>query len=281
VGHAAHETEADAMTNTPPKRRFWQIHLSTLCVLVMLTAALLGVNVAVWSESHKQLMDYDVTPLRTLIVRETGFPLQLTTFQDGPLTFVDPTRSFFVHAINLAVAMATLFGTAFVLELLIRRRPTVDAPARPRIPDPLNKDAAPAPPLKHRFWQIHLSTAVIAMLVAGVLLGLNLRPPQILEVKFFKEQGGPYLVIFNDDGWPVRATAFRKEIFGDELELEALKAAIVTGEELGSDWNPEYGWRSPEWLVLHRHLINTIIAVGITAVTMVSCECFIRHRSKP
>jgi hypothetical protein len=44
VGHPAHETEADAMTNTPPKRRFWQIHLSTAIIAMFVSSALVALN---------------------------------------------------------------------------------------------------------------------------------------------------------------------------------------------------------------------------------------------
>jgi hypothetical protein len=45
MGHAAHETEDDAMTDTPPStRRFSQIHLSTLLLASLAAGSILSMN---------------------------------------------------------------------------------------------------------------------------------------------------------------------------------------------------------------------------------------------
>jgi hypothetical protein len=44
MGDAADEAEADAMTDTPPpKRRFWQIHLSTAVVMIVVLSFAVGI----------------------------------------------------------------------------------------------------------------------------------------------------------------------------------------------------------------------------------------------
>ena len=58
---------------------------------------------------------------------------------------------------------------------------------------------------KRRWFQFHLSTAIVLMFVAGGLLWLNMRPPtQWLEKDGLNQQ----LVCCRGSGWPVAKTAY-------------------------------------------------------------------------
>jgi hypothetical protein len=52
VDHAAQEAHASSMSDSPPpKRRFWQIHLSTAVGLMVVAAVFIGMNATPWDLS--------------------------------------------------------------------------------------------------------------------------------------------------------------------------------------------------------------------------------------
>lgn len=82
-------------------------------------------------------------------------------------------------------------------------------------------DTQPKP--KRRFWQIHLSTAVVTMLVAGIILWLNLTPKLIS-----RGPNGEALSF----GWPLQAIRYDfSEKVGDYSEwmMDADKAMCIDG----------------------------------------------------
>ena len=97
-----------------------------------------------------------------------------------------------------------------------------------------------------RFWQIHLSTAMILMLAAASLLYLNLNP----QVHGF----GPWY------GWP--AIAYRGD-FAEAAFLENAFGRKITGIDSAG------------------LLTNVTVCLGLLGVTAVLCELIIRRRSKP
>jgi hypothetical protein len=71
-----------------------------------------------------------------------------------------------------------------------------------------------------RFWQIHLSTALAGTLVAGTLLGLNLRPPQVIArsiIGYHKSASHPERLHFKyaTSGWPWAAEFYMQAPHAD------------------------------------------------------------------
>jgi hypothetical protein len=106
VGNAAHETEDHAMTDTPPKRRFWQIHLSTI-LLMSLSAGFIG-----WINFKDRHSGYGGWPARCLWWRTSEFiPYQIDTdiFVQDMMTWA------------LLLLMALLLGEWLAAKLDTRR----------------------------------------------------------------------------------------------------------------------------------------------------------------
>jgi hypothetical protein len=87
---------------------------------------------------------------------------------------------------------------------------------------------------KRRFWQIHLSTAVVLLLVAGALVGLNLRKQKLIynfiisnDRSSVREPTAEQLIhpdfTFIERGWPYQFLNERSEqnqLFGSENDAE-------------------------------------------------------------
>lgn len=60
------------------------------------------------------------------------------------------------------------------------------------------------PVVRRRLWQIHLSTAVVVVLVSGTLLGINMRPPRVISAEGkVNKYGGLWIAVeYQVDGWP-------------------------------------------------------------------------------
>ena len=113
------------MTNKP-KRRFWQIHLSTAIVLMLLASGLLGLNV----QPRNTHIEYSSLPGRTHFV-QFGWPLTLeyelqvhelgehVEAQDEGMSF---GIKLWAAVSNCILGVIFLLFLAMLLEYLIRRR---------------------------------------------------------------------------------------------------------------------------------------------------------------
>lgn len=112
---------------------------------------------------------------------------------------------------------------------------------------------------KRRFWQIHLSTAIVTMFVAGGLLWANIRN----EVRHFK--GGGFVVYV---GWPV-PLAYDAGLERDDI--------VWTREEFVA-YSLELAKVAP--IPEHRSAIlkNALVALIAIAFSVVCSETFIRRR---
>ena len=106
----------------------------------------------------------------------------------------------------------------------------------------------------HRFWQIHLSTAILLALSAGGLLFLNLRQGGLDDVdRMFN--GTPY-------GWP--------SVAATEYWVPDMRR-----------WNPRQEYPHPlEWNA-GGLIINAAVAVAVIGSVAFVAEYLIRRRSKP
>jgi hypothetical protein len=119
------------------------------------------------------------------------------------------------------------------------------------------------PPPKRRSWQIHLSTAVVAMIVAAILLYANMRYDKVdspLEEDSLDGSGTTTLIPNSEyrHGWP--STALRYFYFPEQ--------------------------EAPVHLIRDRQFyravaINLISALSIVALLTVLSEYVARRRSKP
>jgi hypothetical protein len=131
------------------------------------------------------------------------------------------------------------------------------------MPAPENTPAVPAPdrpPPKRRFWQIHLSTAVVMMVVAGFLAFLN------FSKETFNLGERPYNYFrsseqFESYGWPWKWLT-RQEGTVQDFELRPMA---------GRPWEFKL-------LSLTGSMVVALLMLTGTAVAL---EYLIRRRSKP
>jgi hypothetical protein len=83
-------------------------------------------------------------------------------------------------------------------------------------------------PPKHRVWQIHLSTAMVIMIVAGILLFLNLRPTR----DKFNSRFAVY-------GWPSEVVAYDRST-GALYFMKGLPRRTRTDNDW-EEWNRAHG----------------------------------------
>ena len=133
---------------------------------------------------------------------------------------------------------------------------------------------------KRRFWQIHLSTAILLMISAGIAIGISLLPHQVSipmprphPPYIYLEQGWPYRIPtgysiyhgYYDNGYDIsaihnsndyRETDFEKQVRSDMFDKLAEK---------------QYSFR---W----RLLLDFAVNGGIWAVCAIAFEYTIRRR---
>jgi len=154
-----------------------------------------------------------------------------------------------------------------------------------------------------RFWQIHLSTAVVLMVLAGGILAINLKttrrifvafqPASILDDRYSYEQ----MVGFYN-GWPTECrrtegyVPSRQDteiaITGAIPNLGLMDVAFVESkwpevfQQLELDWNVrDPGLLSSGWIISNT-LINFATAIALLTATAIACELTIllRHEAR-
>ncbi len=118
--------------STTPKRRFWQIHLSTALILMLTASALLWANLIPHTYDGKPDPDY-------ISGKIYGWPVdaawRITLYLDWGRPDPDPFRlhlqrdTFEGVAIDAAVAILILAALTVTCEWRIRRQTTPTAPA--------------------------------------------------------------------------------------------------------------------------------------------------------
>ena len=105
----------------PPRRKRFQIHLSTAIVMTFVAGALIWANVGPY---ELPLMDRWRLGPRTL--RLYGWPLCVNRYSISSMMGSDTAQYHGLSeeriAVNVVVAIAILFATWFICEWLIRRR---------------------------------------------------------------------------------------------------------------------------------------------------------------
>jgi hypothetical protein len=149
---------------------------------------------------------------------------------------------------------------------------------------------------RRRFWQIHLSTAVVLMLAVGGLLYLNV-VPKIISVDNTIELD-PRLKFTNEKyGWPYEmATVLRYYgphdftteskyeiaryfVVGQELRYESKPgpAAVDPGWRL--DWNHQVLINTPDWQY-DKAALNLIVALAALCGLVFILEFVIRREAR-
>jgi hypothetical protein len=122
--------------------------------------------------------------------------------------------------------------------------------------DQTTADPTPStPPPKRRFWQIHLSTAVVACMFAGWFMHMNMGEPTVVQEISHGTSHPPFLVIF--PSWP-KSNVWRSYAY---TEADALK------------YMQEYSTNYVS--------VNIPIGVAMLMGLVAAMEYLIRRRSKP
>lgn len=120
-----------------------------------------------------------------------------------------------------------------------------------------------------RAWQIRLMTALIAVIAAGVVLGLNLRPPRVLSTKVAEADNHTrwITVKYEVGGWPLGNKTYEAELRaepGDRRSPEVF--AQETLNELQRKQTPIFD------------LTNFVVAAIIVISIGVLCEIILRKK---
>jgi hypothetical protein len=121
------------------------------------------------------------------------------------------------------------------------------------------------PPSKRRFWQLHLSTAVVVTVTAGFFVGLNVIP---LRLDPLSE---PSMTQIEQYGWPFR------------YDARYLVSGAVQRDIKAATFHDDYG-KSTEYVFgfdNSRLALNLAVAASICICVIVVSEYLIRRRSKP
>jgi hypothetical protein len=130
------------MSEAKPKRKFWQIHLSTAVAMMFVAGTLLGVNFLQSDELYGYQKYYEVNdlvhvrrsgwPITTVLsikfegVPKIGVPKIAGIIQGGPTvpedTRFDVLPRYLSIPVNVLTAITMLFASAALFEFLIRRR---------------------------------------------------------------------------------------------------------------------------------------------------------------
>jgi len=111
------------------------------------------------------------------------------------------------------------------------------------------------------YFRLHLATVIVATLVAGVLLGLNIRG-RTIDVRGTESNPASGVPV-KMPGWPFQARSI--EIAKYELRDDGPHVKLVAV----GNWAPQIVF------------INTVVALLILLATTVTCESFLRCRSLP
>ena len=127
-----------------PKRRFWQIHLSTAVVLMFVTGSILCLNVCCrrhlgWQYHEKAFLGANVTGVQEDYLKdpfEIGWPLySIRNFVEVSPMMVKSSPVYLVSwsaiMTNLIVGLFCIFMATLTCEFLIRRREGRKPPAPP------------------------------------------------------------------------------------------------------------------------------------------------------
>jgi hypothetical protein len=120
----------------------------------------------------------------------------------------------------------------------------------------------PQPKPKRRFWQLHLSTACVLMILAGGALYLNMLPR-------FKEVPPNVNICYPSRffGWPLQMAHQSQEIYVPPDDWNGVAA-------LPERWDPELN------LEFVPCAINVVVILGAILSLGLTCEFLIRCRSK-
>jgi hypothetical protein len=129
------------------------------------------------------------------------------------------------------------------------------------------------PAARRHLWQIHLSTAVVVVLVSGTVLGINMRAPRLLSAEVndlrssYTFSGRWIAVNYRIGGWPF-AEDVQTNFYCRESDNRSAKefAQAHLDEMLNK--------RIPTKFDLKNFTIATVIVLSITA----ACEFIIRRR---
>jgi hypothetical protein len=156
----------------PKKRRFWQLHLSTAILLILTSAGLASLNGYKRSQmtGFGGVIEYDEGSQPIAY----GWPANFITQSYTEWTYASGEKAKGVGSrithyfwngalIDIAVLLGILAVCAIILECLIRLRLLKTFSKRI---------------LKRRYWQMHLSTAVLLMFEVGGFVYLNIVPVQ-------------------------------------------------------------------------------------------------------
>jgi hypothetical protein len=149
-----------------------------------------------------------------------------------------------------------------------------------------------------RKWQLHLSTAVLLAMAAGVLLFLNLevRRDEFWAMdgtirtsvekadelhRILEEQGyaGAYIRV-RAYGWPFETVCWREEVTFEngKLLVKMGSGRIKFWYNLGQRPTP-YGWATPRESLLYL-IFNSVIAMVLLFEVYLSSEWWIRRRER-
>ena len=122
-----------------------------------------------------------------------------------------------------------------------------------------------------RWFQIHLSTAIVMMFVAGSLIWANVRH----EVRFVEGEGSIVyeLMKFHNYGWPFSwHTAVEQTLAIGVVEKNG-EVYVAQGDL--SATNPNFYWQTINWVGL---TLDVFIGLVIIIIVMLGCERYIRYR---
>ena len=126
----------------------------------------------------------------------------------------------------------------------------------------MNDDA----PKKRSWFQVHLSTAVVLMITAGVLMLANLRPPKIVDYDQF------LTLSFYSSGWPFRElNTFEQKgspNLRELLEIEDLRQELLSLRN------------TSRFSSLPTMLANVAVALAILTAVAMGCEWWVRRRER-
>lgn len=116
--------KADLHPGRKPIRRFWQLHLSTALLLMLLTGVFLGVEMS----EHRQSVESEC------MMRGIPFPMQkweenpkpgiIYLFETNGITHDKNGWSYWLLAANVLCCVLVLIGVACISEWILRRRLT-------------------------------------------------------------------------------------------------------------------------------------------------------------
>jgi hypothetical protein len=117
-----------------------------------------------------------------------------------------------------------------------------------------------------RLGQLHLSTVVVLSLLAGALLGLNLRAPHISSA--YVDKHNRKIVVVNGEGWPVP----REYITYANIDPTEALTHYQQGRIFKSDGAIEVGHWHLLWRDWPTYVENIVVGSIIIVATMVLLE---------